>query len=164
MDWRISLTTFVALSIVFALVWARVSPDWERGFPSVYESFSDSTPIISGFFNVYLDEDKNWLIYIREECERDDIRPGFLLHLIPLDINDLPESRKQSGFDNFDFEFDQHGLWFDNKCVIQFNLPDYNIIRIRTGQYVRVGDELPPIWIQDAPITPIDQSEDEPSS
>ena len=125
----------------------------------MYESFSNATPIISGFFNVYIDEDRDWLIYIKKECEHDDTQPGFLLHLTPRDINDLPEPRRQFGFDNFDFGFTNHGLRFDNKCVIQFNLPDYDIIGIRTGQYARVGDALPPIWIQEALTAPIDQSE-----
>lgn len=160
LDWRISLTAFVALIIASALIWARVSTNWERGFLSVYESVGDYTPIMSGFFDVYVDEDRGWLIYVREECERDDTRPGFSLHLTPRDINDLPESRKQSGFDNLDFEFAEHGLRFDNKCVIQVNLPDYDIIRIRTGQYAKVSDESDeffPIWVQGASVTPISQ-------
>ena len=163
LDWRISLTAFVALIIAFALIWARVSTNWERGFLSVYESVDDYTPIMSGFFDVYVDEDRGWLIYVREECERDDTRPGFSLHLIPRDIDDLPESRKHSGFDNLDFEFAEHGLRFDNKCVIQVNLPDYDIIRIRTGLYAKVSDESDesdeffPIWVQGASVTPISQ-------
>ena len=151
LDWRISLAVFVVLITAFAFIWPRVSSNWEEEFRSVYESVSDDTPIIEGSFDVYLDDDKNWLIYVKEECNyAEDIQPGFLLHLTPAHTDDLQEGRKESGFNNLDFEFDSHGLRFDDKCVIQFNLPSYDITRIRTGQYLRVGDELPAIWIEEA--------------
>ncbi len=155
LDWRITLTVFVVLITAFAFIWPWVSTSWEQEFLSVYESVSDDTPIISNVFNVYLDEDKNLLIYVREECDVESIDPDFLLHVTPTDINDLSDYRRESGsrFDNFDFSFDSsNGLRFDDKCVIQINLPNYDILRIRTGQYLRVGDELPPIWIDEALI------------
>lgn len=148
LDWRISLATFVVLIVAFALIWPRVSTNWEQEYRLLYESVSDDTPIISDFFNVYLDEEGNSLIYVREECDVEDIQPGFLLHLTPINTDDLPEERKESGFNNLDFDFDAHGLRFEGKCVVQFDLPNYGISRIRTGQYVQVGDELPPIWIE----------------
>ena len=157
LDWRISLTAFVVLITAFAFIWPRVSTNWEQEFRSAYESVSDDTPIIDDFFDVYLDEDRNMLIYVREECDAEDIQSDFLLHVMPADINDIPDPRQQYGFDNFDFFFDGHGLRFDDKCVIQYNLPDYDIVSIRTGQYIQVGDELPPIWIEQAPIAPVNQ-------
>ena len=118
----------------------------------MYESVSDDNQIISNVFNVYLDEDRNSLIYVQEECDVEDIHPNFMLHLIPADFNDIPDARKPFGFDNLDFIFDRHGLRFDDKCVIQVNLPDYDIIRIRTGQFLQVGDELPSIWVEEVSI------------
>ena len=153
LDWRISLTTFVVLIIAFAFIWPRVSTNWEQEIRSTYESVSDDTPIISNVFNVYLGEDKNSLIYVKEECEVENIHPEFLLHLIPADINDMPDHRKQFEFDNLDFSFDRHGLRFDHKCVIQVNLPDYDINRIRTGQFIKVGDEFSPIWTEEVLIS-----------
>ena len=161
LDWRVSLTMFMAIIIAFALIWAGVAPDWGQRFRSLYESVSGDTPIISNVFNVYLDEDKRSLIYVKEECEAEDTHP-IVLHLTPADINTIPDSRKQFGFDNLDFHFDKYGLRFDNKCVIQLNLPDYNITRIRTGQNTfvdDVDDELSLIWIEEVLIedTFIDQ-------
>lgn len=152
LDWRISLATFVVLIVAFALIWPRVSVNWEQEFRSVYESIGDDTPIINNVFNVYLDEDRNSLIYVKEECDAEDIDPDFLLHITPTYKDDLLADRKEVGFNNLDFYFDAYGLRFDGKCLIQFNLPDYDIARIRTGQYIREGDELPAIWIEEVLI------------
>ena len=35
---------------------------------------------------------------------------GFFLHVIPVDVDDLPDHRKQYGFDNLDFRFDDYAL------------------------------------------------------
>lgn len=148
LDWRISLGTFVVLIIAFALIWPRISTNWEQEFRSTYESVSDDIPIISDVFNVYLDE--NRLIYVKEECDNEDIKPDFLLHVTPVNPDNLLEERREAGFNNFDFGFEEYGLQFDDKCLIQFTLPGYDITRIRTGQYIREGDELPAIWIAEA--------------
>ena len=149
LDWRISLTTFMALFIAFALILTKLAPDWSWRFRSLYESVSGDTPIISNVFNVYLDENKDSLIYVKEECDKEDIHLDFMLHLTPADINNLPDSRKQFGFDNLDFHFDRYGLQFDNKCLAQLNLPNYDIASIRTGQFITGDDELPVIWMEE---------------
>lgn len=150
LDWRISLGTFVVLITIFALIWPRISTNWEQEFRSTYESVRDDVPIISNVFNVYLDEDRNRLIYVKEECDNEDIKPGFLLHITPTYADDLAEDRRESRFNNLDFDFEEFGQQIDDNCVIQRNLPDYDITRIRTGQYIRENDELPSIWIEEA--------------
>lgn len=150
LDWRISLGTFVILITAFALIWPRVSTNWKQQYLSLYESVSDDTPIISDLFNVYLDEDKDSLIYVKEECDVEDIQQGFLMHVTPTYTEDVVESRKESGFNNYDFDFEAHGLRFDGKCVIQFDLPDYDITHIRTGQYIKEDGEFTNIWIGEA--------------
>lgn len=152
LDWRISLATFVVLIVAFALIWPRVSTNWEQEFRAAYESVSDDTPVISDVFNVYLNEDGDSLIYVKEECDAEDIQQGFLMHVTPTYSEDVVEDRKESGFNNYDFTFDEYGLRFNGKCVVQFNLPGYDITRIRTGQYIREGDEYTNIWIAEALI------------
>ena len=66
----------------------------------------------------------------------------FFLALFPVDGNDLPDRRKQHGFDNLDFDFDGRGLIFDGRCMAGIPLPEYAIARIMTGQYVPAGS----IW------------------
>ncbi len=73
---------------------------------------------------------ENRLIYIKKNCVSDDIRPRFFLHLIPTDKDALPDERKQYGFDNLDFSFDEHGTLLDGQCRAVRELPDYGIATI----------------------------------
>ncbi len=95
----------------------------------------DSRPIIHSNYDVYLAE--NSLLYVKEWCGRDDVDLPFFLHLIPVDLNDLPEHRKQYGFDNLDFTFRGYRLFEGAVCVARRELPEYALAAIRTGQYIR---------------------------
>ena len=95
-------------------------------------------PIIRGHYNVYL-SDGETLIYVREPCAAGDINDRFLVHIFPASIEDLPEHRRQYGFDNMDFDFFDMGFQDDRKCAAVIQLPDYDIVRIRTGQYSDEG-------------------------
>ena len=90
-------------------------------------------------FDLYLNETAGnaaTLSYVKEPCVHDDAGAVFFLHLIPANAEDLPESRRESGFDNHDFRFSSYGGVFDGKCVAAVPLPDYPIAAIRTGQYL----------------------------
>ena len=58
------------------------------------------------------------------------------MHLIPVDVADLPRHRRADGFDNRDFGFQKYGVAFDGICVVVVPLPDYDIVRAGTGQFV----------------------------
>ena len=81
------------------------------------------------------------LYYLKEDCApllaNDDYR--FFLHIFPADPADLPERRREHGFENRDFWLTDHFGLFDGKCIHRYLLPDYPIVRIRTGN--KVGDE-----------------------
>ncbi len=79
------------------------------------------------------------LIYVREPCAEEDVRARFFLHLRPVDENDLPEGRREWGFDNLDFAFADWGLRQDERCVAVRYLPDYPIASARTGQFTGNG-------------------------
>ena len=96
-----------------------------------------SRPIIRSDWDVYLVEDS--LVYVENQCTPEDAEPTFFLHLIPVDVNDLPGHRKQHGFDNLDFAFKDHRLIERGVCVAIRDLPDYGIAAIRTGQYTGEG-------------------------
>ena len=66
----------------------------------------------------------------------------FFLHVVPADVADLPAERQQHGFDNLDFDFDEHGMLFDGKCLATVSLPGYPIVSIRTGQYIPGAGEI----------------------
>ena len=100
---------------------------------SAYPSIVSGDPVARSEFDLYIDGGK--LHYVKEPCGGDDVQDGFFLHVVPVDIGDLPDVRKQHGFDNLDFGFDVRGVLFDGKCLASIGLPQYDIARITTGQY-----------------------------
>ena len=74
------------------------------------------------------------LIYYREGCTAGDTAAPFFLHITPEDAGDLSRYRRRYGFDSWDFHFGQRGLRFDGQCLATFELPEYAIAAIRTGQ------------------------------
>ncbi len=118
-------------------------PGWDEiivvdsgALEALYESIASDEPKARSTFDIYLAE--NTLTYTKQPCAPADVKAKFFLHIIPADMNDLPGYRKQSGFDNLDFDFDSPGIpgiVFDGKCMATIPLPEYAINHIRTGQY-----------------------------
>lgn len=102
---------------------------------AMYETALSSVPVINSIFNVYL-SDRN-LIYIKERCSYDDLDASFFLHVFPSSEDNLPESRAQSKskFENLDFGFYAYGMKFEDTCMATVPLPEYQIMRIDTGQF-----------------------------
>ena len=98
-------------------------------------------------WDVYLIE--NSLVYVKAPCARADTEAMFFLALYPVDGNDLPDRRKQHGFDNLDFDFDWRGTVLDRRCMARIPLPEYDIARISTGQYVPVEGGYHHLWEED---------------
>ena len=104
----------------------------------------DGAPILkSPDYDVYLVErnGESELLYFRGRCpERKTLRhegwySSFFLHVYPADTNDLPADRRRFGFDSLPLYFD---YWReDGRCYSVRRLPDYDIARIRTGQFRR---------------------------
>ena len=91
-------------------------------------------------FEVY--RDGNRLVYAREGCDAADVAAPFFLHVVPLDPADLPGERRESGFANLDFAFDEAGALAGGRCVAARELPAYRIASIRTGQWTSGEGEL----------------------
>ena len=100
-----------------------------------------------GAFEVY--RDGNRLVYAREGCAAADIEARFFLHVVPLDPADLPEERRESGFDNLDFAFGEYGALSGGRCAAARPLPAYGVASIRTGQWVGGEGEL---WSVEAAV------------
>ena len=77
-----------------------------------------------------------WLTYLKQPCAPADAQAKFVLHVIPVDLADLPAERKQYGFDNLDFYFNRRGVLLDDQCIALTRLPDYAIHRVRVGQWM----------------------------
>ena len=93
-------------------------------------------PVVRSNFDLHLRGGE--LIFTKTPCVHTDAQTRFFLHLVPADIDDpaFPEERRQYGFDNLDFDFDRWGLMRDDACMVARPLPQYDIKRISTGQYI----------------------------
>ena len=100
--------------------------------------------VYDGFFELYRHGDK--MVYYRESCAAADTQARFFLHLFPADNNDLPEGRLEHGFDNLGFNFSEYGAHRGGNCLAEVPLPNYQIARIRTGQYAAGEGQ---IWAAD---------------
>ena len=103
---------------------------------ATYERAASREPDARAEFNIYLDEEQRTLTYTREPCEAADIAAPFFLHVVPERADDLPQERREVGFDNLDFDFRLRGAIFDGKCAAQVPLPKYRIAAMRTGQWI----------------------------
>ena len=112
--------------------------EWDDYYSHIYEVIEDREPLIRSDFDVHLIG--NGLMYAKDDCGEDDISERFFLALFPVNEADLPDNRRQIGFDNLDFYFKQHAFRYDDRCVAIAPLPDYGIARIHTGQFTQRTD------------------------
>ena len=117
------------------------------GKPDAGSIFVAGAAAEQGLFDVYFHE--NQLLYVKEPCRPADTADPFLMHFTPADLDNLRAERQRYGFENKDFSFGDHDLPLSDwrpgqRCAALFQLPDYPIVHIRTGQY-RLGVEQP-LW------------------
>ena len=93
-------------------------------------------PVIASGMDVHVHGRR--IFYVSDDCEGTDGRTSFFLHVVPMREADLPPQRIEHGYANLDFH--QAGVTFGKRCVVRWQLPEYPIRRIRTGQYVAVRD------------------------
>ena len=114
----------------------------------------------TGSFDVHIDG--NRVTYVKDPCVPADTEDTFFLHVIPADVDDLPEERRQYGFDNLDFSFESRGVMRDGACRASVDLPEYAFTRVRTGQYHPERDrswtdELPFwLWAENLPLQEVE--------
>ena len=97
-------------------------------------------PVIESDMDVHIHGRR--IFYVSDDCAGTDGRTPFFLHVTPMHEGDLPADRREAGYDNLDFH--EAGVTLGERCVVRWQLPEYPIRRIRTGQYVAVrdGEEL----------------------
>ncbi len=109
--------------------------------------------LIRSLFDVYIRHGRR-LIYVKEPCSAEDTRQHFDLFIYPDRLDDLNAGRREKGFESFYFRFGRHGVRYRSRCVAAVDLPEYDIDRIRTGQYFRrvIGSERETVrvWEGDA--------------
>ena len=94
-------------------------------------------PLARSVYAIHLDG--RTLTYLRDGCTDEDADARFFLHIVPADEGDLPEHRREYGFDNLDFTLAVRGARLDGNCVAVVPLPDYPVATVRTGQYDDTG-------------------------
>ena len=83
------------------------------------------------------------LAYINDSCGPEEAERNFMLHLIPVNHDDLDGWERGKGFANRDFRFGDYGLRVGDTCIALYPLPAYPVLQVRTGQFVP-GEE--PLW------------------
>lgn len=124
------------------LHWSEVFPIDAAEHYAAYETAAGREPDVRAAFDLHLNRQARTLTYVKEPCALSDVERKFFLHIAPERVDDLPQNRREHGFDNMDFEYLTQGIVFDGKCVAVLPLPNYAIERIRTGQFERGEDEV----------------------
>ena len=111
-------------------------------------------PLVRSRFDLYRRGDS--LVLVREPCAGPEVRDRFLLHYFPTDPESLGSHRAEYGFENRDFPFAEFGVLLpaddsggedpagkssSAKCVAILPLPEFEVARVRIGQWAR-GDEI----------------------
>ncbi len=104
-----------------------------RSWADSVASGASSEPAARSVYDVSVGDGA--LLYVKEPCEAADVEREFLLHVFLKDPDDLPERRRESGFDNRDFAFLQWGVLHDGRCAARVPLPAFAVSGIRTGQF-----------------------------
>ena len=119
-------------------VWSDVFPKDLNLYREAYDSVVAFPPTEKSDWNIHLYSDG--VTYIRDRCTAKDVENHFFLHVMPKDVQGLPEDRREIGFQSTTFHISSRGAMFDGKCLASMDLPEYEIDRIHTGQFVRGFD------------------------
>lgn len=114
--------------------------EWNDYLRHIDETIAQAgEPLIQSDFDVYLND--NTLIYVNDACSENDTDAPFFLAAYPVNESDLPDKSRQHGFQNLDFSFQKNGIrQGGGRCIAIALLPDYDIDRISTGQYIKRAD------------------------
>ena len=112
-------------------------------FPlSEHQAVVAGSPAAHSDFDVYFGD--GLLAFAKAPCRAQDAKARFIVHLFPAESKALPANRQQYGFDNLDFDFDEHGVAFNGKCLATIALPDYPIVGVEAGQWIKAESRV--LW------------------
>lgn len=118
------------------------SPTWDSDF-YIKALLTTSTLIINSHFEVYIDDQRNRLIYVRHSsCTLSDIEPRVYLQVIPKQSVEPSEHRQQYIFDDLSFNFYEEIIPISGYCIGTRILPEYDISAVKTGQRTNGGDNI----------------------
>ena len=131
----------IAKILFFDGIGTLVSDAWLQESRRRHAAISAAPPAARSTFDVYLEDGA--LTYIKSPCVRADTEVPFFVHVVPVQLGDLPRFRRRFGFEALDFRFGAAkrswrtvaGDIFDGVCMATLTLPDYPIANVATGQY-----------------------------
>ena len=101
-----------------------------------------SEPVAESVFNIHHDGDQLVFVTDGDWCI-EGLDSMFLhAHIHPIDPADLPDERRQAGFDARRFFFWNHGTWLGDHCLTFGSLPAWPISHILAGQVDHQGGRL----------------------
>ena len=108
---------------------------FKRRQQRVLAAIEETRPLIRSRFDVYLIG--NELIYLKDQCTKEDHAAKFFLHVRPVDEVYLRDHSQGRSFVNLDFRFNP--TYEDSRrpqrCIAARSLPEYDIASIWTGQF-----------------------------
>lgn len=128
--------------LILGLLWVQSQEETLKQYRTL-KRVRQSENLYAAFegYKIYLFEDKLW--YLKENASLIDVSTRFFLHVIPDIPEHLPKDRIDYGFDNLDFNYEDQRVqlpWWNgqsNFLIARIELPEYDIKKIRTGQYAR---------------------------
>ena len=114
---------------------AYCGDDFKRRQQRVLAAIEEASPIIRSRFDVY--RIGNELIYLKDQCTKEDRAATFFLHAIPLNEAGRRHLSQGRDFVNLDFRF--YPTYKDasrpQRCIAARPLPEYEVASIWTGQF-----------------------------
>lgn len=129
----------IIISIILISIWPIYryyqAWDWMQNTQQVKEAQNDGVLLYKdeSFDLIYYDN----ALFIKASKET-DVFSRFFLHVIPENLNDLPQERMEYGFDTRDFIFETSRIklpFWKTYYIAKVNLPDYEIGKINIGQF-----------------------------
>ena len=126
-------------------VWRAEFPFGGGAFPLRAASWEDRSlatgePALRSKFDVYAEG--RTLTWVRDSCMEEDTEPRFFVHVVPADPAVLPAAETVRQYEPLGFALTDRGVRLGGLCLTRFELPDYDILSVRTGQYDAGGE----IW------------------
>ena len=115
---------------------------WIGITPPIDEAVLEGEPEASSVFDVYRDDDA--LVYVKDECTDEESAVEFLVHVYPVDPDDLSAGTRRDIFDKSVAVTTAFRLWdmggrYGDRCIARFPLPNWLVANVRTGQYDATG-------------------------
>ena len=115
-------------------IYGMTSGELKLAVPSAFDQL-----LIRSEYEVWVNRKTNRLLYLKKPCREEDTRARFFLHVWPVDAGDMLPPRTSPGHENADFFFNEYGMRYEGTCTAVRELPDWDIARVRTGQFTDDG-------------------------